>query len=121
VPTDADVVIIQLGDNFRGKANVEEMQKPYEAMVAAFKDSGDPHIFCVGAWGNHPLDPFIEAAAEAYGATYVSLAGLIGDENNRAVSEGNFTHSGVNWHPGNRGMQAIAERLWAKLKVLWKE
>ncbi len=120
LPTDADLVIIQVGDNYRGAANVEEMQKPYEEMIAAFKKSGNPRVFCVSTWGNGALNKFIKAAAESQGAVYVDISHLIGDAKNRAVSEGHFTHSGVNWHPGNRGMAAISEVLWRHLKVLWK-
>jgi len=120
LPTDADLVIIQLGDNYRGEANVEQMQKPYEAMIAGFKGSGNPQVFCVSTWGNGALNKFIKAAAESQGAVYVDISHLIGDERNRAVSEGHFTHGGVNWHPGNRGMAAIAEVLWGELRALWK-
>lgn len=119
LPTDADLVIIQLADNYRGAANEEEMQKPYEGMVAAFREAGIKHLFCVGAWGSAHLDPFIKAAAEKHGARYVKIRHLFADESNRAVSEGHFTHSGVNWHPGDRGMKAIADTLWAELGTLW--
>jgi len=118
--TDADLVIIELGDNYRGAADAEEFGKPYEAMVAAFREAGVEHVFCVGAWGNGKLDPFIKAAAERHGATFVQIGHLFADPANRAVSEGHFTHSGVNWHPGDRGMKAIADALWEQLSMLWE-
>ncbi len=120
LPTDADLVIIELGDNYRGAANADEFQKPYEEMVAAFKGGGVKHLFCVGTWGNGKLDPFIKAAAEKYGATFVQIGHLFADPANRAASEGHFTHSGVNWHPGDRGMKAISDTLWAELGTLWE-
>ena len=119
LPTDADLVIIELGDNYRGAANVDEFEKPYAEMVAAFREAGVEHILCVGTWGNGKLDPFIEAAAEKHGATFVRIGHLFADPANRAVSEGHFTHNGVNWHPGDRGMKAIADALWAELGKLW--
>ncbi|HCU35869.1 MAG TPA: hypothetical protein DGT21_10575 [Armatimonadetes bacterium] len=120
LPTDADLVIIELGDNYRGAASVDEFQKPYEQMVAAFTEAGVKRIFCVGTWGNGKLDPFIKAAAEKHGAAFVPIGHLFADPANRAVSEGHFTHSGVNWHPGDHGMKAIADTLWEQLGRLWE-
>ena len=43
---------------------------------------------------------------------FVDLAPLSKDPKNYAKAEGHFTHSGVNWHPGDAGMKAIAEEIW---------
>ncbi len=116
----ADLVIIQLGDNYRGSASVEELQKPYEDIIASLGQEPGARVFCVGTWGNSSLDPFISAAAVAQGAIYVALEDLAADSANRAAAEGHFAHSGVAWHPGDRGMHAIAERLWEHVKVCFK-
>ena len=120
LPSDADVVILQLGDNYRGAVNEEELRGPYERMVAAARNGGRTRVFCVGSWGSEALDTQIQAAAEAQGVPFVMIRDLGADAQNRAGSEGHFTHSGVNWHPGDRGMAAIAQRLWEHMRVLWK-
>jgi len=120
LPCDADLVILQVGDNYRGAVNEEELQEPYAQMVAAIRAGGDPHVFCVSTWGNAALNPFLRAAAEQEGAVFVDISHLFADPLNRAAAEGHFTHAGVNWHPGDRGMAAIAETLWTHLSALWK-
>jgi hypothetical protein len=116
LPCNADLIVIELGDNYRGKANVEELQKPYEKMIADLKQGHTCKVFCVGAWGNAALNPFIKAAAEAQGATYVDIQNLFPDVKNRAASEGHFKNDGVNWHPGNRGMSEIAAAIWKAMR-----
>lgn len=117
LPCKADLIVIELGDNYRGKADEAELQKPYEKMIAALKKGHPCRVICVSAWGNPALNPFIKKAAENQGATYVDIAPLFEDVNNRAASEGHFKHDGVNWHPGDRGMKAIAETLWTAISA----
>ena len=119
LPTDADVAIIQLGDNFRGAVNEEELQKPYAAMVAALRQSGVKRIYCLSSWGNVELDKYLHAGCEAEGARWVNITPIAHDGANRAAAEGHFTHGGVNWHPGDRGMARIAEALWAEVRKLF--
>ncbi len=117
LPCKADLIIIELGDNYRGKADEAELQKPYEKIIAALAQGHPCRVLCVSAWGNTGLNPFIQKAAEKQGATYVEISDLFQDVNNRAASEGHFKHDGVNWHPGDRGMQKIAEAIWAAMGV----
>jgi len=120
LPCDADLVIIQVGDNYRGAVNEEELQQPYAQMIAAIRAGGDPRVFCVSTWGNAAFNPFLRAAAGEQSAVFVDIHRLFADPLNRAASEGHFTHAGVNWHPGDRGMAAIAETLWTHLSALWQ-
>ena len=61
-----------------------------------------------------------KAAAESQGAEFVSIAHLASAPLNRAAAEGHFQHSGVNWHPGDRGMAAIADTLWAHMRAMFR-
>jgi hypothetical protein len=116
VPCTADLVIVELGDNFRGKANLEELQKPYEAMLAGLQKGHWPRVYCLSAWGNPALTPWIKAAAANQNATFIEIGHLFNNPANRAGSEGHFKHGGVNWHPGNRGMHAIADTIWQVIR-----
>ena len=66
----------------------------------------------MGSWGDNALSGWIQTACERTGAHFVSVADLMSDPTNRAKSEGHFTHGGVNWHPGDKGMAAIADTLF---------
>jgi hypothetical protein len=116
LPCTADLIVVELGDNYRGKANAEELQKPYEEMLAGLKKGHTPRIYCLSAWGNPALTPWIKKAAENQGATFVDISRLFGDPANRAAAEGHFKHAGVAWHPGDRGMQGIADELWKAVR-----
>lgn len=116
VTKDADIIIIQLGDNYRGKVTEEDLQTPYAAMVKDYKGDRSPIVICVSTWGKGKKNSLIEAAAKSQGAKFVSLEKASSDPQNKAKSEGHFTHGGVNWHPGDRGMQAIADAIWEVLE-----
>ena len=45
------------------------------------------------------------------GGVFVDISGLGKDESNYARSERSFAHGGVAAHPGDKGMQAIADAL----------
>ena len=108
----ADILIIQLSDNYRGELTDDKFQKNYAAMLKDFKASGVSILICVSNWGGGKMAQLIRQAADSQGAKFVSLEKIAADPSNRAKSEGHFSHGGVNWHPGDRGMQAIADAIW---------
>jgi len=112
---DADVIIVQLGDNCFGNT-VETFQKPYEAMIRDFKKERGAILLCVSNWGGGKHSEMIEAAAKNQDVKFVPIYLLQRDPKNSAKSEGHFTNNNVNWHPGDRGMKAIAEAIWEVLE-----
>jgi hypothetical protein len=113
-----DVVVIELGDNYPvPEATVEKLQIPYQKMLQAFRRNNNPLIFCVGTWGNDSeRNILIQKACESEGGIFVPIGPLALNPENMAASEGHFTNAGVNWHPGDRGMQRIAEKIWQAIK-----
>lgn len=118
---DADVIVIQISDNYRGKHNAEEFQNNYAQMIRDLRGDRNPLIVCLSNWGGGKLSEMIAAAAKENNALFVDLGPLSANPENRAKSEGNFTHGGVNWHPGDRGMAAIAAAAFAALEAPLKE
>ncbi|MBS1370397.1 MAG: SGNH/GDSL hydrolase family protein [Lentisphaeria bacterium] len=112
----ADVIVIQISDNYRGKKNAEEFQNNYSQMIKDLRGDRDPVIVCLTNWGGGPLNKMIQAAAAENNVLAVDLAPLAADPKNKAGSEGHFTNGGVNWHPGDRGMAAIADAAFAALE-----
>lgn len=113
---DADVIVIQISDNYRGKENREEFQSNYSQMIRDLRGDRDPIIVCLTNWGDGPVNEMIRAAAAENGVLSVNLAPLAADPANRAGSEGHFKNGGVNWHPGDRGMAKIAEATFAAIE-----
>ena len=123
---EADILIIELGDNFRrceGFDPEKHFISLYTNMLQDFfARNPAQRIFCVGSWGDNDLSAWIQTACERTGAHFVSVADLMADPSNRAKSEGHFTHGGVNWHPGDKGMAGIADTLFRHITaVLQKE
>lgn len=114
---DADVIVIQVSDNYRGKPNAEEFQNNYSQMIRDLRGDRDPIIVCLTNWGGGKLNEMIRAAAKENKALSVNLAPLAADPQNKAGSEGHFTNGGVNWHPGDRGMAAIADAAFAAIEL----
>jgi len=118
---DADVIVIQVSDNYRGKPNAEEFQNNYAQMIRDLRGDRDPVIVCLTNWGGGKINEMIRAAAKENKALSVDLAPLAANPQNKAGSEGHFTHGGVNWHPGDRGMAAIADAAFAAIEQPLKE
>ncbi|WP_294508924.1 SGNH/GDSL hydrolase family protein [uncultured Victivallis sp.] len=118
---DADVIVIQISDNYRGKKNKEEFQNNYSQMIRDLRGDRDPIIVCLTNWGGGALNEMIRAAAAENGVLAVDLAPLAADPANRAGSEGHFKNGGVNWHPGDRGMAKIAEATFAAIEKPLRE
>ena len=118
---DADVIVIQISDNYRGKQNAEEFQNNYSQMIRDLRGDRDPLIVCLTNWGGGKKNEMIRAAAKENNVLSVDLAPLAANPENKAGSEGHFTHNGVNWHPGDRGMAAIADATFAVIEKPLKE
>ncbi len=118
---DADVIVIQLSDNYRGKENAEEFQNNYSQMIRDLRGDRNPIIVCLTNWGGGKKNEMIQAAAKENNVLSVDLAPLADNPENRAKSEGHFTNGGVNWHPGDRGMTAIADAAFAAIEQPLKE
>ncbi len=116
-----DYIILQLGENI---ADSSTFQTDCEALLIHIRDKcPNTAIIMVGNfWGNKNMAEKIKKkVAEDYGISYVSLEDLWDKEEFQAgmgtiVFDGNgkqhvIKHSGVAIHPGDLGMQAIAEKI----------
>lgn len=111
----ADVVILAIGENVPALADAE-MQTRFQArlldLLATLKRSADVRLFVRSCFWPDPVkDDIMRHACVSLGGYYVDISHLSSDEANYARSERHFTHEGVAAHPGDRGMQAIADAL----------
>lgn len=67
-------------------------------------------------WHSVEKNELMRATCDERGVLFVALEGLDRDPKNAASSERKIEHAGVGSHPGDRGMQAIAQTIWAKLQ-----
>jgi hypothetical protein len=86
-------------------------------LLTALKQGGDPAIFVRSCfWASTAKDALLKQACAEVGGVFVDIGALGKDEANYARSERKIAHAGVANHPGDRGMQAIADALLAALK-----
>lgn len=113
----ADLAVVQLGENDNEDVTYRGFEEPYERIVRGIL-AGNPRsrVYCFSVWappsGSPGKDQMIRAVCKRTGATFVNLDRVIADPQSQAASEKRFWHSGVNWHPGDQGMQGYAEALW---------
>lgn len=110
-----DLVIVAIGENVpqlkaeeekaRFKASVDELLKLVQS-------KSQPTIIVRSSfWSNPAKDSALKAACQQAGGTFVDISKLGKAEANYARSERKFEHAGVAAHPGDRGMQAIANAI----------
>lgn len=117
----ADLIIVAIGENVPGLES-EKDQAQFTASVAKLLQQvrGDrqPTIIVRSCfWPNRPKDEALRQACQQVGGTFVDISGLSKDEANYARSERDFQHAGVAAHPGDRGMQAIADAILKALRI----
>jgi hypothetical protein len=113
VPNTADVIIIQLGDNYQGGVSSEEYQAAYRQMIEELRGGLPKMVICIGPWSNEKIEPFIEKAAKAEGAEFISLRSIARDQANHASADGVYPKLAN--RPGDRGMKLIADTVWTAL------
>jgi lysophospholipase L1-like esterase len=113
----ADLVIIQLGENDH-TVTKEGFEEPYEKLIEAAKKANPAaRIFCCGTWqGGAARDKMIKNACLRQGAVFVDISAVYANPAASAGSEHRFKHAGVNWHPGDKGMQGYADALWQAMQ-----
>lgn len=114
IPCSADLIVIQLSENYQGGVSLEEYQGAYEQMIDELCENGRKTVVCVGPLEKHtartghpPRRP------ENRNAIYVSLREIYADPANHAAAEGKFPKLGD--MPGDRGMRKIAEAILESL------
>ncbi|MFN8705811.1 MAG: SGNH/GDSL hydrolase family protein [Planctomyces sp.] len=114
----ADLIVVAIGENVSALQTEDAISRYEESvrnlLMALRKDrTTPPPIYLRSTFWTDPVkDQAMARACEATGTAYVDLQRLDADEKNFARSERVIAHAGVAGHPGDKGMQAIADRLW---------
>ncbi len=111
----ADIIIMRIIENCTlSEYNPEVFEKQYKNFVEYLDKSGKAKvIFTTGFW-KHPGDEIISKIAAELNQPCIFLGDLGQDDKMKAI--GLFEHSGVAAHPGDKGMSAIADRIWDAIK-----
>jgi lysophospholipase L1-like esterase len=109
-----DLLIVRIGENVDQKTfNKTLFETRYQALLSYFK-SVNPNIriLAVGSfWSNNVVDQIMYNHSE-----FITLQDLGNDFSNHAWGE--FYDEGVASHPSDKGMAAIAQRVWNKIQEI---
>lgn len=113
---EADLVIVAIGENASALKTEEDKAKYREAfskLLGELNNHGQPTLVVRSSfWAEPAKDQIMKQACEEAGGVFVDNSKLGSDESNFARSERKIEHAGVAGHPGDKGMQAIADLLW---------
>lgn len=112
----ADLIILAIGEN-SGSPKTDAERARFAAalrdLLTELKQHGAPTIFVRSEfWPDAEKDKLLKEACSDAGGVFVDLSSLGGDPTYAASSERQFDHAGVAGHPGDKGMQAIADLIW---------
>ena len=114
------LVIVAIGENVAGLGNDEakaQYKTAFTKLLTVLKNNGQPTLIVRSCfWADPAKDGIMQEACTAAGGIFVDLKGLSKDESNYARSERKWDHAGVAMHPGDKGMQAIADAILTALK-----
>ena len=111
----ADIVVFRLGDNVinakaEEKVHFESALEDFMSYICA---KNAKVLFTTCFWVLSDVDSVIERVAKKRGDTFIP-ANFATDESNTAV--GKFEHAGVACHPGDDGMEKIAEVIYRAIQ-----
>jgi hypothetical protein len=87
----------------------------FSHLLATLKSDGHPALFVRSCfWPHETKDSIMRQACADIGGTWVDISSLSRDPANTASSERKIEHAGVAGHPGDRGMRALADALFAR-------
>ena len=116
----ADVIIIAIGENVPALATPDDQtayQNAFVKLLTALRHDPQQVIFVRSTFWTEPVrNQCMAAACRQTGDVFVDLQGLDLDEGNFARAERKIEHAGVAAHPGDKGMQAIADSLWRAIE-----
>lgn len=115
----ADLVVVAIGENVSALKDDELKAKFKTTLTNLLKEvnkQGQPTVFVRSTfWADPVKDQIMKTVCAELGAVYVDNSKLSSVEANYARSERKFEHAGVAGHPGDQGMRAIADLLWAAI------
>lgn len=117
---EADIVIVAIGENASEPKSDEAkaaFADAFSRLLAELKQHGSPTIFVRSSfWPNATKDGIMRKVSADAQVTFIDLAAVGLDASHAASAERKFEHAGVAAHPGDKGMQTIADAILVAVK-----
>ena len=122
-----DLVIVQIGDNVNTELRRQTFKNNFSKLIRAIRTNNPAaDIVVAGAWFNNAnIESWIQSQASNLNYTFVPLSDLSTSANMATVGDTITFNDGyqeqvtkaIRTHPGNKGMQAIANRIYDNLNL----
>lgn len=113
----ADIIIMRVIENCKTEDfDGEAFEREYERLMDFFTDKREVQLILTTSFWHHTGDEVIRRVAAKRAAALVELGDLGEEECMKAI--GLYEHKGVASHPGDLGMQMIADRIYSRLKLM---
>lgn len=111
----ADIIVIRLIENCEQKEfDADIFEKEYCKLIDFFNKKQTAKIIITSSFWKRVGDELLENIARKNNMDFVYLGDL--GEESKMRADGLFEHEGVAAHPGDKGMQTIAMRIFEKVK-----
>ena len=115
-----DIIILRMVENCPKKDYEYPLFLDQLTYLVNYLDkTGNAKVIVTTGFWKHPADEALRSWADKHRAPLCELGELGERDEMKAI--GLFEHKGVANHPGDKGMQAIADEIWAKLKPMLEE
>lgn len=112
---EADIIIMRLIENCSSKnLKADIFTNEYTKLLDYLNKGNKAKIIITSSFWKHSGDICLNKIADDISADYIYLGDL--GESSDMRADGLFEHKGVAIHPGDKGMEQIAERIYEKLK-----
>lgn len=114
----ADIIVMRVIENCSSKSfEKAPFVKTYNEMVSYFGKNENAKIIVTSSFWKHPGDETLQTlSTEKYGGNFVYLGDLGELDEMKAI--GKYEDEGIQNHPGDKGMKAIAERIYKEIQKL---
>jgi len=107
----ADIIILRLVENCpREDFEPETFKTELDKLISYLNPSGKAKLFMTTSFWKHTATPTLLKFAKERNIPIAELEDLGEDDSMKAI--GLFNHEGVANHPGDKGMQVIADRIY---------
>ena len=120
-----DLVIVQIGDNVNTELRQQTFRNNFSKLIRAIRTNNPTaDIVVAGAWFNGgDIESWLQSQSKPLNYTFVPLSDLSTSANMATVGDTVTFNDGVQMqvyeairtHPGNKGMKAIADRIYDSL------
>ncbi len=113
-----DMLIMKISENVNDTDN-DEFIIYYDSLLNYIDPNGKAvRIIADGFWKKNKVNSLIREYAANQGYSFIGLSSLSEDKTNTAA--GQYHDEGINGHPGNKGMKAIAGKIWNAINPYFK-